>query len=861
MATWFSNPITWDPAMKLNPDLDPDPDNRLTVRMDPGAIEVTAMYDGFVVYRPKSGSPDTGNLELVFTPAQWPEAIQKFFNPNFPKLAHGSKFTELPPGRVVYLDLPKSKIKDKLHELILTKFREFQADNKKIHRVLTFIDTTTGSKTLRVRLKEAWDSTPIDSEKQKRVDAEIDKNLDTVFNLSASDPVKFGLPVTGADVLCVIGDRSSQTTVVFEIRNLYGEPLNPHFYLKNIGKTPTDLAPVPPFKAIEPSPRFRPTDHYMAIRIPKDGGAEFDGMTVGTAPYESKLIWTHHYDSATGTHSTSLEPRPGATVDVPDLDPRVASRVNIIWDTDNVWINKHAEIFQVPCELILATLFKEARPLPGGSVDMNSIRLEEIAPVGAYPIDYEDLVAKSKTTGSKLTKTTVETLWKLSGLWATNEKGLAYEPRKHEVKPDKLAKVSPKFPFDKTAPISTASELLKKISWEQLAEIVDFKPHLISTVDIPLPVLGKKGSQYHYDMLVNDARLGADAAARANVARIYWTTVGGVRNLGTEERSAPSGLNITGYPLPTNKDWPAITDPADATKSIKWEQLLLILEILRGAGVKKVPEATYVLQPLQSLGNYSYSILFARPELMRILGITADLADSIMNRYFALMTKDVVYVQNVGPAPGQPGIQKASSPAPEEYLTLPEITAVTQIYPGRVSIGAGQILLDTAARKVIPWIKDHYGDDFFTKTLTVSVPPNSVDGRVLWMWSDVWDNEEAQIALIAAYHKQNATIFWQSFKDDNDNKYKVGETMTRFDFPRVAAAYNAGIVRKPKFARDAKHPDVDWGLHTFGDYFAPTWSAITFAITHFDSLPITDNRWARVRLRPDLDTNSGMDTH
>ncbi len=853
MATWFSKPITWKSTGMT---LDSRPDNQLLVKSTPGPIELRALYDGFVVYRSKSG--DQGNLELVLMPDKWPDNIQKYFNPRYPALAVTSGITELPPGRVVYFDLPKSVIKQGLHKLIFDNFKIYVGDNTKIHLSLDFIpDIPLSLVTLKSTLLKLWNSTPDPGERQRIVAAEIDRVLDQVLNRSLEDLMLFGLPVQGNDVLCSAGNATSPAEVTFEIRNLYGEPLNVHYYLNKIEKTPKELAPSPPFPAGDPPPpRFKPAGQFLPIRIPKLGGVEFNGMTIGLPVYESPIVWTHDYDPSTGSHSTSLELRPGANVEIPSLDRRIERRINTIWDTDHALINKHAEIFQVPCELILATIFKESMPLADDNADVHSIRLEEVKKSGAHPTDYEDLIAKSKTSGSSLTKDAIEACWKLAGLWATHEKGLAYEPRKHEVKPDKVTELKPELPVEPADKLGD-SNLLKKITWRQLEEMVQLKPHLLAYETMQLPVLGKtKPGAYHYDLIASAANLGPD------VARLYFENVGGVRlNSGKEQLLTLAPVEFPSYALPTNRNWPVFVDAADPTKFVKWEQLIALLKLLEANGVKNVPKAIYKLQPLLSTHDYSYSKLFAAPELVRILGITLAQAEKLLDRYFGLMTKDTVFAPLVGPDPKQPGVVRKSDPHPDtEYLTITELRAMSQIYPGRISIGVGQILIDTATRKVIPWVKKHFGAAFFTTTIGLpSAPPDTVDAMIPWLWTNLWENKELQIALIASYHKQNATIFWQPFEDNDDNKYKVGEMMTRFDFPRVAAAYNAGIVRKPRLARDAMHPDVDWGLHTFGDYFAPTWSAITFAVTRFDSMTSTDPKWARVRLRPDLETNSGMD--
>lgn len=859
MADWFSQPIVW----KTNMTVTTDTENRMLVSIAQGPIEIKALYDGFMIYRQKSEPSGSarGNVELVLLPDKWPKNIQEFFNPRFPKRATTSGISELPPGRVVYLDLAEDVVKQGLHRLILEKFNAYRTDPTKDHRVLDFIpDLRSGPtlllKTLRFRLLEVWNTTSDDSERQVRIAAEIDNAIDAVVFHSASDTLR-ALPIRGADLLCTLGSSTSSANVSFEIRNLYGEPLNPHFYLRKLGRTPTELAPTPPFPNTEPLSRIKPTDQFLAIRIPKDGGVEFNELKVGVPPYQSALVWNHNYDPATGSHSTGLEPRPGRNVEVPKLDSKVQSRVDKIWDTHFFHINKHAEIFQVPCELIVSTIYKEARPTATGFPDLHSIRIEPKNPSAPFPTDYESLLTRSKESGSLLTRETLDAYWKAVGEWATNSNGLNHEPRQKTIAPKKYPKVTPVIPFQAKAPIGT-SELLKQIKWAQLAEMVEVKPELITTNSIPLPVLGKtKAGKYHYELLKNASGLGPD------VASVYWLNVGGIRlNEGKEELSELAPVTLVSFPLPI--DWIALVDPTHEDpntepKAITGEQLLMILNLLTQAGVKDIPKATYTLQPLQTTGTYAYLSQLIRATIKPILGIGEEEADLIVIRFYGLMNKGLVFESNVGPAPGEEGVRKESKPGPDEYLTLSELKAVSQACPELISIGVGQILFETARRLVIPWVKKHYGGSFFINDLAVDEPPDNVDRLIPWIWDNLWDNEEAQIALIAAYHKQNATMFWQAITDGKGNRYKVGETMTKFDFPRVAAAYNAGIVRKAFLPRDADHPDVDWGLHTFGDYFAPSWSAVTYAITRFVTTPPGDPKEARVRLRPDLEADSGMD--
>lgn len=850
MATWFSNPITWNPSMTL----DTDPENRMKVSVAAGPINITALYDGMLVYRPSSASPDTGNLELVLMPDKWTEDMKKFFNPQHPQLAHSATLTELPPGRVVYLDLAKSVIKQSLHKLILDAFMVYVGDQTKVHRSLNFIPDVSPTQllTLKAILLDLWRKTPID-QRQKKVDAEIDRVIDLVLNLSLGDPVMLGLPIQVNDVLCPIGDSRAAATVTFEIRNLYGEPLNPHFYLNSIGGSHANLTPTPPFQVKVPAPRFRATDRPLFIRIPKTGGAEFELAKHGD--YKSPLVWTHEFDASTGRHTTKVDVRPGESATAPKIDANAQTRVNQIWDTDFAPINKHADIFGVPCELILSTIYNESHFTPSLPTDLHSVHTEPIEATAPFPTDYKDLMDQTKVAGSLLTKKTVDAYFGAVGGFALDPRGMAYAPRIKSVAATDLPKLKPPFPLVDTAKIG-ASENLRDISWKQLDEIIRLKPQLIATDPLTLPALGKTGTDYHYTLIAGDSNLGP------NIAETYWKTVGGVKKDGTTEKINPLPATPFGpYPLPTNKDWQALVDPDDATKVISWGKLLAVLDLLKQKKVKNVPQPTYTLVPLGSVNDWSYSTLLARPELIRLLGVTAAEADDIMQRYFALMTKGIVYADEVGPGK-VPGVRRdVTSPPTNEYLTLRELRAVSQIYPDRISIGVGQITFETASRFVLPWIKTHFGAAFFTDQINVDPPPDGFKERIPWMWDNFWENEELQIALIAAYHKQNATTFWESFKEKDGsggNTYRCGDLMTRFDFPRVGSAYNAGYARKA-FQPASENADSNWGLHTSGNYFVRMWSAVNFAVARFATFPPGDAKEAHVRLRPDIEVNAGMD--
>ena len=76
-----------------------------------------------------------------------------------------------------------------------------------------------------------------------------------------------------------------------------------------------------------------------------------------------------------------------------------------------------------------------------------------------------------------------------------------------------------------------------------------------------------------------------------------------------------------------------------------------------------------------------------------------------------------------------------------------------------------------------------------------------------------------------------------------------------FDFPKAGAGYNAG----GRSESDDGEPDTPWGLATFGAYQGVFYSAVVAAAKRFNNFSSPDPKWAKVRLRPDIETDSGMD--
>jgi hypothetical protein len=853
MATWFSNPIDWQASMKLSVQTD----NSMNVWTDKGPIVMKALFDGFLVYRKTSAAPqpEAGNLELVLMPDRWSDEMQKFFNPGHPEKGIRSRFSELPPGRVVYRSIARSVIETALHDLIFSNFEKWLVTPAHRHRSLEFVPKSADSfGILKYKLKELWEKGVTPDEKKKLVDEEIKKALDEVFAQSAGDTLVHGLPIQGGDVLASIG-KDVPVELVFDIRNFYGEPLNPHFYLRKLERTAGELTP-PPFKADDnQAPRIKESGEYLAIRIPSNGGAEFQLMKDAAGnSYKSPMIWTHTFNATTGSHTTKLEKRPGQNPTIPTLNTSVEGRVNNIWDNgdNNSLINKYAEFFSCPCEVIVATIYKESRPGAGNIGDLHSMRFETIPEKGAFAIDHEDLLDQSKKTGSKLTKASLKAYWDLAGMWRTNPDKPSYEAETKDKLPP-TPKLEPAiFPIDPTTKIGSDSAS-KKISWQQIDEIDIVKPLLIKRQDFVLPPLAKAADgKTHYQLIKDKSGLGEV------VAKLYYQNVGGIglNDKGEEVPKSVPAAPLPTYPLPLAKykDSKIFTDPADTRKFVTWEQLLNVLALLKSNGVAAtaIPKSVYLLQPFEKIDDFDFHARFTVPLLKAKLGLTTDAqARDVIDRYIKLATKGLVFLADVGTTPPAEGVKEEGNPS-STHLTLKETKAFSEIYPHRISIGIGQCLLDTASRRIITWIREVYTNKFFTD-LGLDIPSTDPAAQIPWIWTNLWSSRELQIAFIAAYHKQNATAHWQSV--GKDSGYKVGERMTMFDFPRSGASYNAGAVKKAETAND----DSIWGMVTFGGYQTLFWSAIVAAVKKFDSIPSTDPKWARVRLRPDLNTNSGMD--
>src|SRR5215813_2204104 len=550
----FSKPIDWKTDLDKDTTLESVSGNSLKITRKAGPLGLTAFYDGFVVYRP-GASPDTGNLELVLFPDKWGDEMKKFFNPSHPNTAFNSGITELPPGRVVYRDIAKSVIERDLTTLIHARFDEWMADNNKLHPSMWFVpDFGHGFAPLKIIFKAAWEAGKDPDDKKAKVDAEIKEALRWVFERSSQNTLYQGMPVKAGELPANIGDKDSPAAVTLEIRNLYGEPINPGFYLKKLQPiAANELAPVPPFTADEqPLARIKEaTDQFLPIRIPKHGGAEFTLIKNGSDTYESPFIWDYQYDPAKGSFTTSISARPGHSETPPAVDTGAETRINLIWDQDNDHINKYAEFFSCPCELIIATIYKEASPRNTNKGDTHSLRCEPIPTSleGDYAIDYEDLLKKSKEPGSTIKKDAVDAFWQLAGGWGTKPNEFTYGGVK-ELGAPKAPSLEALALFESTDAVGT-SPSRKKISWGQIEEIWATKTALITRSEMVLPPLGKRTNRdrsvtYHYKLIVDDPTLGF------NVANAYLNIVGGDKSAADPPTTRPP-VKLTDYPLPLKK--------------------------------------------------------------------------------------------------------------------------------------------------------------------------------------------------------------------------------------------------------------------------------------------------------------------
>jgi hypothetical protein len=840
MATWFSDPVEWQSNMTLRA----QPDSSMYVLVNNGPVVLKALFDGFVVFRKTSndGAPVVGNLELVLVPGNWSAEMQTFFNPGYPKeKGIQSGFSELPPGRVVYRNIARGDIEPKLHELIFTKFNAWRGDNTKTHKVLYYIiEPADSTILLKDVLLAEWNKGISETDAKKRVDEKITETLDKIFATGLLNPLGNSLPVEGADTLASIGTAALPVELIFEIRNLYGEPINPHFYLRKLEKPTGALTPRPPFRSDDDqTPRKKTSsDQPLPIRLPRQSGVVFSLMNGagGSPPFQSQLIWTHKLDTADADYPTKVEARPGQSPTVPQVDPGAQARVNAMWDNDHVAINKYAEFFSCPCELILATIKRESAQWVDTLGATHSIRFEEIPQTADYATDHEDL----RKAGSPLTRSCLDAYWKIAGGCHTDVDKSFYEAENKEIKTEDLPKLALTDLVESTTKIGT-DNTRKLISWAQIQKIETVKASLIERSEMILPALGAT----HYDLI--KAQVSEDAAKQ------YFAKVGGIGAAG-DAAKPPTPFKLNDYPLPIKTKGDVMV--VDGT--MKWKDVLAVLKVLRTSGVSDVPKATYTLQPLEKEADADIHDKFTIPQLMKHLKpIDKPTAKAVVDHYIQLMTKNLQYHENTT-TPDDSKIKDHDNPSDTIFLTLKQTKAMSRIYPHRISIGVGQILLDTGVRRVIGFVKKHYPASFFTE-LGATVPTDRISEKITWLWTELWDKRDLQIALIAAYHKQNATAHWQSI-DDDDAHYRVGERMTMFDFPKSGACYNAGSVRKTAAPKPGKPvPDAPWGMVTFGDYQTGFWSAVAAAAKRFNTFSSPDPKWAKVRLRPDLETDSGMD--
>lgn len=839
---WFA-PINWQQGglqVAVNAD------NRMTVT-GTGNVEARAMNDGLLVYSPATGTLGVGNVELALFPDKWSDTIKQMFgNSSWSNMKTWTTWTESPPGRVVYFNVSQSIVKAALHDLIMTSFTTYLASNT-IARCLYYTPKIPGklSAMMLLQLSLAWKN-------GTSLDDVINPALDIWLASSATDTLQ-GLPVAATNSLFTLNN----TSLDVEIRNFYGEPLHPQYYLRRLGQKPTDLAPTPPFPTNDVPPRSEASTPTL-IRIPKNGSVEF-----GT--YQSNRIWSYsNYNPANQSFTINVKIRSsGAAVPMPD-DPggrNLQQEATSTWNAFYTAINTFAAIFRVPCELIVATIIVESRKDPTTSVPLkHSIHLEPLSS-GPYPQDYLDLVYYIETTpnyNGSLDRAAINAFWKAVGGWGVKG-GAGHSPPVENKQTVKQVALS--YPHAPTDPVlryvkNKAGSSIQ-INWTQLAEIVTVKTEQVTGDEIIMPALSKKkdGTRY-YDLLKN--------GTSEVVANMYWQGAGGVRvdPSGNEDGRAATNLKLTPpVPYDPNANITDMVDPDTLQRVLTWGELLQVLAVLAQSGLAKVPIVTYSLKTLASAANngtYNYQQILLSEQLPARIG-GGDATD-IVNRYIDLGGKDVVFVEaadgGVGPN-NEAGVEAFANPQPQtQYLTLGELKAISHILPARISIGIGQALFDTIMRKIVPWIENCYGSDFFSKNFLIPDPPalTAADDFIDWMWDNVWSRTDIQTALIAGYLKALSLFEWQAHRAGKV-AYRVGDVLTRFDFPRVGAAYNHGIVAMPPTTND----DADWGLWTAGGYFRVMWPALSKTVDLFSAIPAADPTQPLVRLRPDLEDKTGMD--
>ncbi len=582
----------------------------------------------------------------------------------------------------------------------------------------------------------------------------------------------------------------------------------------------------------------------MLVRSPARGGIEYSLLG-----YKSRLIWHYDFNLTPPTFGGGVDARPGANVTIPVMQ-NVQPLVQKIWDANSSYINTYARKFQVPCEVLVALIHVESRK-ELGYPDLHSIHLEPFGEkIGPYPVDYELLLARARVGGSVLKNAAVDSYWLTTGGWRSNENKIARPPELRKIQPLKQRQITVQGPFKPVDPISLKS---LKMTWVQLAEVVDVNPNLVSAQPIELPPFAKtkNGAHYHYDLVKNAPGLGDD------VARIYWLSVGGVRlNAGKEELQPATSLVAVPPVKPAEV---LMADPNNTNLTITWSQVLSILKILKDGPVAP-PPVTYTLEPLASSGTYLYERLYLDEGLKRKMpAVTQAQIDDIIDRYLALMEMGIRFSAHVGPG-SLPGVElDSTAPPAAKYLTLEELRPISELIPHRISIGVNQALFSTAAI-AIRWIIQHYGAKFFQNSVPGTPSPvGNLEALVGWMWDNAWDNIEIQILLLTGLVKRNAVYYWEAAKG-----YRIGERMTMHDFPRVACSYNSNVVQKP--TKENPNPNnehfSDWGLNFYDNYLSEKkqgWSAILYASTIFSSLPSGDPKEALVLLRPDIEPDTGMD--
>ena len=850
----FHSPIEWLPADQMKVELKPDNSVAVELLAADRSLNATAFMDGTLVWRPSGAGPDIGNLELVLSPGKWARSLAGTFS--------AKAWRELPPGRVLYLGLPWETVKgalDKLIKQLWTSQAGAGCQGIGAYSPLGFIPVAGGKADDRLCKRLAAPGPGVQ-------DAVVDGALDAWRQFKADKP-QFGIPIRAGTTITLSPAAGTALQFNLEIRNLYGEPLNPFYYLNLL--TPNEVPQAVLSAGRRDEPRYKTAGQAIKARALKTGGAQYRLMNqkletqTGGTPYRSRLVW--EYAPAGTAFAAQAKARPEFNNVVPAALKDQTIEITASWNYLKDPINTYGELFNVPAELMLALIHVESRK-QAGKPDLHSFRFEPVQT--AYPADHVALrKALADSPGSyHYTEKALLAFAKLAGggvarsnsndvrdtLWRPKDKQREFAlPGDANLQ----AKLGPKGPRS-------------EITWEMLGEIASIKPDLIAGLPLKLPPLGtttrKKVQSYHYDLLLQ-------AGISEALLQAYWRAAGGSRKKAGTSNSAetsPAGADPgkTLQPtLPFLPDAVVLTGDGVHPAGVTWKQLQTILEALRANGVK-APKITFRLNSFRVTEVDKATKI--KEAVQARYGALPNL-DDLVKRYISVQEKLMEWVASSAQV-NEPHLRDVKHA--ENYLTIAETKQLSKLYEHRMSLGIEQTLFSTA-RDVIAWLRDHYGEDFFTQTAQASADPppdpdrtKANDAMIDWIWQEVWDKEALQVVLLAGYIKQEAITDWRAA--GGKRHYAVGERMTMYDLARVAAAYNAGHVKapsedKPPPSGQKNNPEnkTDWGFTYYGNYVGSGepgaghgFGALNAAFTMLS----TPAAQPSVRLYPDLEPGWGM---